>query len=393
MAKRKIILDTLRGIAGLCVVLFHLSEPFGCYRAGAPRVEQVCGHGYLAVEFFLLLMGYMLGYAYDRRWQEGMGFGSFCLRRLKRLHPCVISGLVIGMIVVFALSFCSEPIVGWWRTTSAGTVGWYVGAGVLMIPAFGASMLAPFNACSWTLYYEYLGNLLYALFVRRLGVKMLGMLAALSLIYSCLFVFSTENYAGIGPAMPTWAKYCALEGGWGMNGWHATAGTVRLFFPFFFGLLLFRLGLKIALPKRFALPVSVAIFLAVLFTPYSYKLGYPAHPWINGLFDLAAVGLVFPLLILIGVGSETPDGGEGRISWISVFFAELSYPLYMSHYPFMFVHNWWVRTKTVNLSTTTVICVCVAEFVFYVVLSIGVMTLLNRLTAPKRSEACSIGKQ
>ena len=380
MKNRKIILDTLRGIAGLCVVLFHISEPFGSNRPGAPRVEQICGHGYLAVEFFLLLMGYMLGYAYDRRWKEGMGLGSFCLRRLKRLHPCVLTGLAIGLAVTFALSFYPESIVRWWGKADAGTITWYIVAGSLMFPAFGASLLAPFNACSWTLYYEYLGNLLYALFVRRLGTRLLFVFTLAAFAYSCLFVFSTVNFAGVGPAVPAWSRNYALLGGWGVDGWHLTAGTARLFFPFFLGLLLFRLGWKISLQKRFALPVSVAVFLGVLFTPYSYKLGAPAYPWINGIFDLAAVGIIFPLLILIGVGSVPPDDGEGRLSRLSVFFAELSYPLYMSHYSFMYLHNWWARTKTANLSSGTVIAVCAAEFVFYVVLSTVVMKIVDRLT-------------
>ena len=100
--KRNVIADALRGAAGLLVPLFHISEPYGWQRADAAAVPQVCGHGYLCVEFFLLLMGYMLAYAYDRRWKEGMGIGTFFGRRLLRLHPLVVSGTVIGLIVFFA---------------------------------------------------------------------------------------------------------------------------------------------------------------------------------------------------------------------------------------------------------------------------------------------------
>ena len=58
--ERLIVLDALRAMAGLTVPLFHI-----CENLGYPplRYESVCGHGYLAVEFFLLLMGYMLAYA------------------------------------------------------------------------------------------------------------------------------------------------------------------------------------------------------------------------------------------------------------------------------------------------------------------------------------------
>ena len=79
--ERLIVLDALRAMAGLTVPLFHI-----CENLGYPplRYESVCGHGYLAVEFFLLLMGYMLAYAYDRRWSSGMGVWEFFRRRLVR---------------------------------------------------------------------------------------------------------------------------------------------------------------------------------------------------------------------------------------------------------------------------------------------------------------------
>ena len=105
--KRLVILDALRAIAGLTVPLFHICEPF-TYRAGV-KIESYCGHGYLAVEFFLLLMGYMLGFAYDRRWADGMGLGSFFRRRLVRLHPLVVSGVLIGIITEYYTSTDYKP--------------------------------------------------------------------------------------------------------------------------------------------------------------------------------------------------------------------------------------------------------------------------------------------
>src|SRR5438094_8581200 len=73
------ILDGLRGVAALMVVAFHLCE------AHAPdRFRQLVNHGYLAVDFFFLLSGFVIGYAYDDRWR-GMSLGGFFKRRLIRL--------------------------------------------------------------------------------------------------------------------------------------------------------------------------------------------------------------------------------------------------------------------------------------------------------------------
>ena len=87
-------LDVLRGLAGLAVPMLHLQEGF-C-RPPANWSLSFCGHNYFAVEFYLLLMAYMFGAAYDRRWGAGMGLWDFAKRRLKRLHPLVVSGVVLG---------------------------------------------------------------------------------------------------------------------------------------------------------------------------------------------------------------------------------------------------------------------------------------------------------
>ena len=142
--RRLVILDALRAIAGLAIPLFHICEPLA--RRPGTSFESLVGHGYLAVEYFLLLMGYMLGYAYDRRWAQGMGVKGFFGRRFLRLHPLVISGVVLGLVVVLA-----QPEIGslWVRQLHGvnfwGVVGLAVWA-MTMIPVVGYGMINPFNA-------------------------------------------------------------------------------------------------------------------------------------------------------------------------------------------------------------------------------------------------------
>lgn len=80
------ILDGLRGVAAVIVVMFHLFET---YSKGVPY--QILNHGYLAVDFFFVLSGFVVGYAYDGRWSKGMTFGNFCKRRIIRLNQCLSS--------------------------------------------------------------------------------------------------------------------------------------------------------------------------------------------------------------------------------------------------------------------------------------------------------------
>ena len=93
-----LLLDGLRGVAALLVLLFHLFEAVA-FAAG--RAEQDMFHGFLAVDFFLILSGFVMSYAYDGRWSE-MSIGSFFRRRLIRLHPMVVAGVVFGLIVFAA---------------------------------------------------------------------------------------------------------------------------------------------------------------------------------------------------------------------------------------------------------------------------------------------------
>lgn len=78
------ILDGLRGVAAIIVVTFHLCEPLS-----TSNLDKLVNHGYLAVDFFFLLSGFVIGYAYDDRWPE-MTIGGFFKRRIERLQPMVV---------------------------------------------------------------------------------------------------------------------------------------------------------------------------------------------------------------------------------------------------------------------------------------------------------------
>ncbi|MEG1507285.1 MAG: acyltransferase, partial [Akkermansia sp.] len=89
------ILDGLRGIAAITVVWFHIFE---AYATG--HLDQMINHGYLAVDFFFILSGFVVGYAYDDRWGT-MKTKDFLKRRMIRLHPMVVMGAIIGAIVFY----------------------------------------------------------------------------------------------------------------------------------------------------------------------------------------------------------------------------------------------------------------------------------------------------
>ena len=105
------ILDGLRGVAAMIVVAFHLLETYSKGPA-----YQVLNHGYLAVDFFFVLSGFVIGYAYDDRWNR-MSLKGFFKRRLVRLHPMVIMGSLIGALFFYFGSAAFPMIAGvqWWE--------------------------------------------------------------------------------------------------------------------------------------------------------------------------------------------------------------------------------------------------------------------------------------
>ena len=140
------ILDGLRGVAALIVIVYHVFELF----PGTP-----VPHGYLAVDFFFILSGFVIGYAYDGRWDK-MTTGGFFKRRLIRLHPMVVMGAVIG-----AVTFLIQGSVKWDGShVGTGLVMLAMLCAMFMIPAApgssyevrGNGEMFPLNGPSWSLF-------------------------------------------------------------------------------------------------------------------------------------------------------------------------------------------------------------------------------------------------
>ena len=154
------LLDGLRGVAALLVVLYHIFEGYAF--AGGGTIKFV-NHGLLAVDFFFILSGFVISYAYDDRWGK-MTLGGFFKRRLIRLHPMIIIGAVIG-----AASFLIGGCQQW--SGAVTPIGWVMLATLLtmfMIPAVpgagyevrGNGEMFPLNGPMWSLFFEYIGNIL-----------------------------------------------------------------------------------------------------------------------------------------------------------------------------------------------------------------------------------------
>ena len=217
------VLDGLRGVAAITVVCFHIFEAFA-----TSHLDQRINHGYLAVDFFFMLSGFVVGYAYDDRWKT-MTIKEFIKRRIIRLHPMVVMGAIIGAIM-FYFQVCSVWDVSKVTLTSLA-IATLLNA--LLIPALpgheirGLGEMFPLNGPSWSLFFEYIGNMLYALFMRKLSTKVLA-------IFVALFGIGLASFAILGPL----GDICA---GFSLTETEFAAGSLRLLFAFTAGLFLSRI--------------------------------------------------------------------------------------------------------------------------------------------------------
>ncbi len=323
------ILDGLRGVAAIIVVMFHLFETY----SSGPR-DQILNHGYLAVDFFFVLSGFVIGYAYDDRWGRGLTFGGFAKRRLIRLHPMVILGTLIGAALFYMGDAPGFELVG---QTSVETLAWVTLLGCLMIPLLpwwdirGWQEVNPLNGAAWSLMWEYVANILYGLFIRRFSTLLLGIFVGFSALLTIDVAMNVDTWNLLSPR--AYASY-TLIGGFGLSSDQIYIGVSRLLFPFFAGLLISRLSWARVTVKGGFWWCSVAI-ATMLCMPY---VGNPEMPWLDGLYNVAAVLIICPILVMVGAGSDVTDA---RSLAVCRWLGGISYPLYITHYPWIYIQMKW----------------------------------------------------
>lgn len=322
------LLDGLRGVAALLVVFYHIFEGLS-FAAGGTLITTI-NHGYLAVDFFFILSGFVIGYAYDDRWKRNMTLGNFFTRRLIRLHPMIIMGTIIG-----AITFCIQGSVQWNGShVATSAVMLALLAAMFFIPAYpgagydvrGNGEMFSLNGPSWSLFFEYIGNILYALFIHRLSNRGLAILVALSGIGLAWFaLFDIVGYGMLGV-------------GWTLDGANFWGGMLRMLFPFSLGMLLSRHFRPIKI--RGAFWICSAVLLILFCVPY---IEGKSPVCLNGVYELICIALVFPALVWIAASGKTTDKQSTRICR---FLGDISFPLYAIHYPLMYLfYAWLIKNK------------------------------------------------
>ncbi len=319
------VLDGLRGVAAMMVVLFHICETWN----GGDHRMQIINHGYLAVDFFFLLSGFVIAYAYDDRWQPAHGrprmtLGDFFKRRIIRLQPMVVAGTVLGALLFYrSASPNIFPLVATtpvWRLLLVALIGCTVLPITVGMDIRGWQEMQPLAGTAWSLFFEYLANIAYALGLRKASNRVLGMLAIVA-------------GAGLTHYLVTTPRG-DITGGWTLNPLELKIGFLRLCYPFFAGMLLQRMHGRIRVRHNF-LWCSLLLVLTLVLP----RFGMHGTGWRNGLYEAAIILVVFPIIVATGAGEQI----RGRLATgVCSFLGGISYPLYITHYSLIYIYTAWV---------------------------------------------------
>jgi len=287
-------LDAARGVAALAVALHHQTAING----------QLIPGGFLAVDFFFALSGFVLAHAYGNKLASGrMSAGEFMIARIVRLYPLYLLGL---MAMLFAMS----PALPWSLSALAGKLPFALA--MLPSPTLDAhGFIYPFNIPSWSIFFELLINVVMAVFCVQLrNVRIRWAVIAMSGVALGLHVLKNGGTLD--------------DGGGNWDGFGVSVGRVT--FSFLIGAQLYdwhqRGVLKIAARWQSTLVLSCLVVLVACLA---------ARP--RGWLEIACIVVVFPLLIHVLGHCRLELGVVGRaLRNLGI----ASYALYMLHGAFQY---------------------------------------------------------
>lgn len=286
-AARYVTLDGMRGLAAIAVALFH----FNIF---------LMPHGYVAVDFFFVLSGFVLYRSYLPRFLKGLPVGRFMLQRFARLYPLFLLGLMLGLAVAVQQIWIADPHAP--STSKLATTMLFNG---LMLPSPAGLPYYPLNVPSWSLFFEIVANLALVLLIFRLPRVALLAICVVSAILMVPIVL--ENGSGNIGAL------------WGEHG----IALMRTAFSFTLGAII------AALPEGHLRPsgwLGLACILAI-----GVLLAMPVpHEWIAA-YDLAIILFFSPVLVYLGSRFEPVAFAAPA----AAFVGEVSYALYAVHWSFI----------------------------------------------------------
>lgn len=293
-------LDALRGVAAFMVVATHVGTRI-------PADYHLAQSGYLAVDFFFLLSGFVIAHAYQRRLAAGLSLLEFGILRGIRLYPLIVLGVTIG-----AIDQLVRTLTGISPDGTLGQLAFAFATNVVVLPTPHRGYLFPLNAPEWSLFTEIGINLLFAALLFRLRWRMLLAIAIVTLLVML--------------AQIAWVPEASvMTGGW--SGRTIPIAITRTTFSFVAGVVIFHLSAgRPRRRSRWVLPLVAAALITLMAQPLSPRWSDTVH--------LVSVAVLFPAFLWLAATHEPPQALTATTAWLG----DLSYPLYAIHYPLLAIY-------------------------------------------------------
>ncbi|MFS8147401.1 acyltransferase family protein [Rhizobium sp. BR 249] len=288
--KRYYTLDAMRGFAAICVVATHFQERY------APSA-------YLAVDFFFVLSGFIIADIYGKRLSRGLLFQSFMMARIKRLYPLYLIGILVGLLQIMLLTswgLRDQTVIDLLASTVANT--FFLPSPMYFLQAKPMQGMFPINGPAWSMFWELLVNIVFALWLFRLSVRAL---CGVVLVSAAFLAF-----VGL--------KYGLLNIGWEWPS--AVGGLPRVMFSFTAGVVISRLFGGTPAWRKGWIAMAPCLLLMIC-------IAAPVPAVLRPYYDLMFAMALAPLIVMLGLFLEMPARAQALATWVGY----ISYPVYILH--------------------------------------------------------------
>ena len=300
-------LDALRGIAALGVVVWHYGAHFGAMPFHA-LLYPFYNAGFLFVDFFFVLSGYVISRAY---WREPrrLHFGRNVMSRIARLYPLHLATLLIVAGLLAALP-AGTPAPAF---ELANNDAKHFLLNLLMLNQSGLQSGWSFNTPAWSISAEFIVNVLFLGFL-ALGVRARAAAIAIAVVALAGLVATAGR-----PIVAGQFAFGILD-----------VNLLRCFLGFGLGiaiyLLVHRWNFARVLAARPAL--SSCFAFASLASLAALLVASNRHPPIAHYLAAIAVSGACVLFVPFSALARTVLRHRGL-----VFLGDISYSTYLVHYP------------------------------------------------------------
>lgn len=307
-------LDGLRGVSALVIVIFH--------GIGSTAFKN----GYLMVDLFFIISGFVISYSYDERFESGYRNRDFLRARFIRLYPMIFVGALFSSALSYGIILSAKhPDLDFRSTTIANLLSF------LCLPYWSSNSsddIFPTNTVLWSLFFEIMLSVLYC-FARKWSFFLL-------LIISIISLLTVMSYSLGGQAIG--------------NFW---LGVPRSVLGFFIGMMLFRLT------KKYHFYYGFGIFTSAILIIFISNMNVD----IKGI-NLSFIFLIFSILVFF-CAQNADNVNSLRLCRL---LGDLSFPMYVLHRPFLILINHFAKklfgisfyVQVLSLAFTLAISICVS---------------------------------